>query len=340
MKYGGEDKELGVRLTNGGVRGQHLRYVASVVHLDHPRGYVDRALIAANKARIRKARRSGASWTPDGIVKRAAAMIALVINLARAPERWASMARQAAERGLAIERLEAVDGRDPAALAASSAAPDSGLRPGEIACFESHRAAWRRIADGDAPFGLVLEDDVFLGPTLPEVLAGLPAAAEGLDIVKLNAHPRGMLVHTLPLARVAGRALRPAGAGHQRLERLRHLPELRRRGRWRSTSATRQPLDLALFDTATCPAIAQLDPAVTIQQRYADFRFLDEVAPKTSIQPDRAGTARARVHPLAAARREAARVWRRRVMPAAQPLLNLARAPEDRQDFRRIAFDG
>ena len=72
MKYGGEDKELGVRLTNGGVRGQHLRYVASVVHLDHPRGYVDRALIAANKARIRKARRSGASWTPDGIVKRAA----------------------------------------------------------------------------------------------------------------------------------------------------------------------------------------------------------------------------------------------------------------------------
>jgi len=72
MKYGGEDKELGVRLTNSGVRGQHLRYVASVVHLDHPRGYLDRELIAANKARIREARRTGRSWTPDGIVKRAA----------------------------------------------------------------------------------------------------------------------------------------------------------------------------------------------------------------------------------------------------------------------------
>lgn len=69
MRYGGEDKELGVRLTNGGVRGQHLRYVASVVHLDHPRGYVDRALMAANKLRIRNVRRSGRSWTPDGIVK-------------------------------------------------------------------------------------------------------------------------------------------------------------------------------------------------------------------------------------------------------------------------------
>ena len=73
MKYGGEDKELGVRLTNKGVRGQHLRYVASVVHLDHPRGYVDRALMAANKARIREVRRSGRTWAEDGIVKGVAA---------------------------------------------------------------------------------------------------------------------------------------------------------------------------------------------------------------------------------------------------------------------------
>lgn len=73
MKYGGEDKDLGVRLTNAGVRGQHLRYTASVVHLDHPRGYADPATIRANKARVRETRRSGRSWTPDGIVKEAAA---------------------------------------------------------------------------------------------------------------------------------------------------------------------------------------------------------------------------------------------------------------------------
>ena len=53
-------------------------------------------------------------------------MIAYVINLARAPERWASIARLAAERGLAVTRIEAVDGRDPAALAGSAAAPDAG----------------------------------------------------------------------------------------------------------------------------------------------------------------------------------------------------------------------
>jgi glycosyltransferase involved in cell wall biosynthesis len=69
MRYGGEDKELGVRLTNSGVRGQHLRYVASVVHLDHPRGWVDPEIVRANKARIRNVRRSGRAWTPDGIVR-------------------------------------------------------------------------------------------------------------------------------------------------------------------------------------------------------------------------------------------------------------------------------
>jgi glycosyltransferase involved in cell wall biosynthesis len=69
MKYGGEDKELGVRLTNAGIRGQHSRYLASVVHLDHARGYVDPAIIRANKDRIREARRSGLAWAVDGIVK-------------------------------------------------------------------------------------------------------------------------------------------------------------------------------------------------------------------------------------------------------------------------------
>ena len=69
IKYGGEDKEFGVRLQNAGVRGQHLRYTAPLVHLDHPRGYADPALIARQKARVREVRRSGLAVTPDGIVK-------------------------------------------------------------------------------------------------------------------------------------------------------------------------------------------------------------------------------------------------------------------------------
>jgi glycosyltransferase involved in cell wall biosynthesis len=71
IKYGGGDKEFGVRLANAGVRGQHLRYTAPLVHLDHPRGYRDEEAIRRHKALIREVRRSGRSWTPDGIEKRA-----------------------------------------------------------------------------------------------------------------------------------------------------------------------------------------------------------------------------------------------------------------------------
>lgn len=69
MRWGGGDKELGVRLTNAGVRGRHLRFTAPLVHLDHPRGYADPAHKAANKARIARIRRDRIAWTPDGIVK-------------------------------------------------------------------------------------------------------------------------------------------------------------------------------------------------------------------------------------------------------------------------------
>ena len=72
MKYGGEDKELGIRLANAGVTGRHLRFTAPLVHLDHPRGYVDPEKLRRHRAMIAEARRSGRFWTPDGIAKRAA----------------------------------------------------------------------------------------------------------------------------------------------------------------------------------------------------------------------------------------------------------------------------
>jgi glycosyl transferase family 25 len=266
-------------------------------------------------------------------------VIGHVINLDRARERWASINRVAAERGLALERVPAVDGRDPTALAQAAAAPGSGLRAAEVACFESHRRVWRLIAEGDAAFGLVLEDDVFLAGGIVDFLEALPAAAAGLDLVKLNAHPRGMIVHALPIAAVAGRQLlRPAQGSSDSSAYV-----IARDFAARSLAlhaGYRRALDLALFDPATGARIAQVDPAVTIQQRYADFRFLDEGARKTDIQPDRTAAARQRIGVLAAARREAARVWRRRLVPAAQPLLNLARAESERRVSRRIAFDG
>jgi GT2 family glycosyltransferase len=69
LKYGGEDKEFGLRLRNAGIRGRHLRYTAPLVHLEHPRGYKDAELIRRHKERIRAVRREGTRWTEHGIAR-------------------------------------------------------------------------------------------------------------------------------------------------------------------------------------------------------------------------------------------------------------------------------
>jgi hypothetical protein len=53
MQYGGEDRELGERLFNMGLKSKQIRYSAICIHLDHSRGYVNAAALEKNKA-IRK----------------------------------------------------------------------------------------------------------------------------------------------------------------------------------------------------------------------------------------------------------------------------------------------
>ncbi len=53
MQYGGEDREMGERLMNLGVRPLQIRYSAVTLHLDHERGYVKDEMLAKN-ANIRK----------------------------------------------------------------------------------------------------------------------------------------------------------------------------------------------------------------------------------------------------------------------------------------------
>lgn len=69
MQYGGQDRELGERLFNFGIKSKQLRYSAVCVHLDHKRGYKTPESIAKN-ANIRKeTRRNKSVWTYYGITK-------------------------------------------------------------------------------------------------------------------------------------------------------------------------------------------------------------------------------------------------------------------------------
>lgn len=69
MQYGGEDRELGERLMNLGVRPKQIRYSAICLHLDHSRGYKTREAIEKNLSIRKETRRSRSTWTSFGIKK-------------------------------------------------------------------------------------------------------------------------------------------------------------------------------------------------------------------------------------------------------------------------------
>lgn len=71
MGYGGEDRELGERLENFGVRGLRVRYRALCVHLEHPRDYVDADGLAENLAIRCRTQVERRTWSPYGIDKSA-----------------------------------------------------------------------------------------------------------------------------------------------------------------------------------------------------------------------------------------------------------------------------
>ncbi|MBB4119544.1 GT2 family glycosyltransferase [Mesonia hippocampi] len=69
MQYGGQDRELGERLFNAGIKSKQIRYSAVCVHLDHPRGYKTPESIAKNIAIREATKNNKLDYTPYGIEK-------------------------------------------------------------------------------------------------------------------------------------------------------------------------------------------------------------------------------------------------------------------------------
>ena len=69
MPYGGQDRELGERLVNKGVRPIQIRHKAICAHLYHTRGYVDAEAWARNVEIRRQTRANRVTWTSFGIEK-------------------------------------------------------------------------------------------------------------------------------------------------------------------------------------------------------------------------------------------------------------------------------
>ncbi|MBD0834922.1 glycosyltransferase family 2 protein [Aestuariibaculum suncheonense] len=69
MQYGGQDRELGERLFNLGIKSKQIRYSAICLHLDHPRGYKNQESINKNLAIRATTKEQKLSWTNFGIKK-------------------------------------------------------------------------------------------------------------------------------------------------------------------------------------------------------------------------------------------------------------------------------
>lgn len=67
MQYGGEDREMGERMFNNGIKSKQIRYRAIVLHLDHSRPYVNKEAWERNMAIRRETKRNRTIVTPYGI---------------------------------------------------------------------------------------------------------------------------------------------------------------------------------------------------------------------------------------------------------------------------------
>lgn len=116
----------------------------------------------------------------------------VVISLADAAERRASMRRQFERAGVGFEFLDAVRGdQDFARHFADYDARRYRLHcrreasPGEVGCYASHLRLWTQCAAGSEPY-VILEDDARLEPGFPQALALLEKLLPRHGFVRLE----------------------------------------------------------------------------------------------------------------------------------------------------------
>lgn len=125
-------------------------------------------------------------------------ILTLVINLDRAPDRMRRISEQLQQLGLHWQRVVGMDGNtfdwtSPKHLDRQEFCRRHGKLPlsGEVGCYLSHVKAIRAFLSSTAQWGLILEDDVQLNPSLPQVLNRLKDSQERWDLVKLSGVHRG-----------------------------------------------------------------------------------------------------------------------------------------------------
>jgi glycosyl transferase, family 25 len=126
-------------------------------------------------------------------------VLILCINLQRSPERREMMEAEARRAGIDVTFVQAIDGT---ALSLDMApgydrrgrlqhAPD--LKPNEVACVLSHKAALGTFLASDAPAAVVLEDDAVLSDRFIDFVEGVASLPIAWNAVNLENRVRKQL---------------------------------------------------------------------------------------------------------------------------------------------------
>ncbi|WP_269931083.1 glycosyltransferase family 25 protein [Aminobacter sp. HY435] len=144
------------------------------------------------------------------------------LNLDRSADRFASIVESAAEFGIEVTRVPAVDGRkltkrQEAIIDVRHFERVCGKRalPTEVGCYLSHLKALELIAEGDQDFGVIVEDDIRFTQDFPAFVNDL-GRVRGWDMVKLTYHRTSGYMKYLEMdqKRSIGRCLHgPIGSG-------------------------------------------------------------------------------------------------------------------------------
>lgn len=155
-------------------------------------------------------------------------LMTLVINLDRAADRMAHMARELQAVGLPYTRIAAVDGttlqRPHPDFSESHYRHLHGRHwaPKELGCYLSHIQCLRTFLASDAQYALILEDDVRLDPDIRPVLTEALTQTQHWNLLRLSTVNSGTWWPVRPLGRtnLAVCLTREKGAGGYVVDRV------------------------------------------------------------------------------------------------------------------------
>lgn len=130
-------------------------------------------------------------------------MLAYIINMDNAVERWSHVKSSFEKTGIPYERISGVNGKQ---MQLPIPEFDEGLyrrrhgklpNAGQIGCYLSHLRALDRFLESDHEFGIICEDDINPVRNLRNVVEEAAAYRDSWDILRLcgfhNSHPRHLV---------------------------------------------------------------------------------------------------------------------------------------------------